>query len=229
MWPLETLIYQVSLQGMSTDMPFKTECLHHPFLSLHRIPCADTFKSCEFEHPDRAGYYHTNFFDMYKTLAYEGNNGKKKCGVDNFVYPWFPEMWFRVTHEREDRTNMPGWPNPYDSLTRLMYRLPALDITKIQCTPSPFVNAGRDGITPRARFNSIGVPTLCNDEMTQAVVGMIGPGEYEAEAGSSYATLSLGSDGDTVTCEPYWADDVTLGIYTTHLYITVRFLCMVAC
>lgn len=94
---------------------------------------------------------------------------------------------------------------------------------QVQCTPSPFVNAGtNDGKTPQRRRNSINLPTLCNDEMTQAVISLVGPGYYEADAGSSYAELKLANDGDTITCNATWDHATTPGIFTTHVYITVR-------
>lgn len=82
---------------------------------------------------------------------------------------------------------------------------------------------GNDGKRVRPRHNRIipGLPTLCNDEMTQAVLALVGPGDYEADAGSSYAELKLASDGDTVTCDVTWDHTATPGVYTTNVYITV--------
>ncbi len=94
---------------------------------------------------------------------------------------------------------------------------------QIQCTPSPFVNVpGNDGKKLRPRRNSINLPTLCNDEMTQAVLSLVGPGTYEADAGSSFAEIKVANDGDTVTCEVNWDETATPGVVTTNIYITVR-------
>lgn len=57
--------------------------------------------------------------------------------VSNFRFPWHPKMespdsvyWISGT------SNLSS-----DSLTRYFFRLPALDTSKLQCKPSPFVNA----------------------------------------------------------------------------------------
>jgi hypothetical protein len=81
---------------------------------------------------------------------------------------------------------------------------------------------GDDGKKLRDRRNYNHLPTLCNDEMTQAVLSLVGAGDYEADAGSSYAELKLANDGDTVTCDVTWDQAATLGVFTTNVYITVR-------
>jgi len=46
---------------------------------------------------------------------------------------------------------------------------------------------GNDGKKLRARRNYNNLPTLCNDELTQAVLSLVGSGDYEADAGNSRA------------------------------------------
>jgi hypothetical protein len=81
---------------------------------------------------------------------------------------------------------------------------------------------GNDGKKSRARRNYNNLPTLCNDEMTQAVLSLVGPGDYEADTGNSYAELKLANDGDTITCNVTWDHAATPGVVTTNMYITVR-------
>ena len=129
-----------------------------------------------------------------------------------FSYPWFPELMYRPSRDSQTSRKVEGWVNPNDSATRLMYRLPVLDVNQIQCTPSPFVNSsGHDGVTPRPALNYNGLPTLCNDEMTQAILSFVGPGDYEAKAGSSAAVLTLAADNDTISCKVQWDTEATPG------------------
>jgi len=113
---------------------------------------------------------------------------------------------------RQTSENVEGWTNPNDSATRLMYRVPVLDMSQIQCTPSPFVNSsGHDGVTPRPALDNNGLPTLCNDEMTQAILSFVGPRDHEAKAGSRAAVLSLAADNDTISCKVQWDTEATPG------------------
>lgn len=81
---------------------------------------------------------------------------------------------------------------PSDSKTRPYFRLPALDINDIQCTPSPFVNA-IPKIPRRGAFNASEerprrsmvineLPTACGADLTTHVVGNIGSGYYQVMA-----------------------------------------------
>jgi hypothetical protein len=53
------------------------------------------------------------------------------------------------------------------SATLRFFRLPALDITKLNCSASPFTSAPLMGA--RDRRTSWGVPTRCGDDKTRCV------------------------------------------------------------
>ena len=97
-----------------------------------------------------------------------------------FLYPWFGKTkatyrpWVRKNNKPAygDPTTVPGWTIPTDSQSRRMFRLPVADITKMQCSPSPFINAGHanDPTALRPRKNLAGFMVPCNDLMTQVRV-----------------------------------------------------------
>lgn len=161
-------------------------------------------------HKQRFGFEHYKYFRESVGCAPE------------FSYYWFPSL----TYGDDNKTVSTDWnnPDPNDSASRLMFVLPAADISKRKCSPSPFINAGHqsDPEQPRSGKNLLGLPTLCANDMTRSVVQFIGSGPYQANKGSSTAELSLDKDNDTISCSVNWADDATLKLITKHIYITVR-------
>ena len=104
-----------------------------------------------------------------------------------FLYPWFGGKtatyvpWAsRGYHEGafpQPAEPVAGWTPPADSETRRLFRLPVADISKMLCTPSPFINAGHadNPLAERPRRNIAGFMVPCNDLMTQ--VRSAGAGE----------------------------------------------------
>ena len=134
---------------------------------------------------------------------------KPSC-LPTFSYPWFPALY-------DDNERISGLPDPSDSAIRVFFRLPALDISALQCTKSPITgNIRREYAT----WNQA-VPVRCGDDMTRAVVDIIGPGSFEADAGSSTATLTLGNDGDAISCSVAWASNAPRNIVIENIVITV--------
>lgn len=94
-----------------------------------------------------------------------------------FMFPWFgtttatyrPWIYQNNVPRHGAPVPVPGWTPPSDGRTRRLFRLPVADITKMVCTPSPFVNAGHanDPTAPRPRKNLAGFMVPCNDLMTQ--------------------------------------------------------------
>lgn len=87
-----------------------------------------------------------------------------------FSFPWFNSAIYKTDEQvPSPYQNFPGYAFPSDSKTRRMFRLPVLDINDIQCTPSPFINAGHvnDPSAPRSSTSSAGFRIPCNDLMTQ--------------------------------------------------------------
>lgn len=89
-----------------------------------------------------------------------------------FEYPWFSKLLTAPGMGGpfiEDVNVSAIYHNPPDSLTRRMFRLPVVDLSKSQCSASPFTNAGhaQDPGALRSNFSAIGFFTSCNDIMTQ--------------------------------------------------------------
>jgi len=96
-----------------------------------------------------------------------------------FVYPWFGnetatyKPWKFGSDFRKNDLGpaelVPGWTVPNDSATRRLFRLPVADISRMVCSPSPFIKAGHenDPNELRPRRNSAGFIIPCNDLMTQ--------------------------------------------------------------
>lgn len=62
------------------------------------------------------------------------------CFQPGFVYPWFPRMAFKDTYDipppnDKNLQDSPFFLKPSDSMTRRMFRLPVLDISRLSCTP----------------------------------------------------------------------------------------------
>ena len=87
---------------------------------------------------------------------------------------------------------------PIDAYTRLMFRLPVMDITKRVCTISPFTSRNR---THRTQW---GVPTACSDDATRAIVNIIGAGPFEIPTNSTAELAMSPTDNDTITCNVTW-------------------------
>lgn len=60
------------------------------------------------------------------------------------------------------------------------------------------------------------------DDMTRSLMDVLGPGQYEADPGSSTATLSVGTDEDSISCIVNWGADIHRYVKTTNVFITVR-------
>lgn len=58
--------------------------------------------------------------------------------------------------------------------------------------------------------------------MTRSLMESLGPGQYEADPGSSTATLSVGVDADSISCIVNWGADMNKYVQTTSVFITVR-------
>lgn len=106
---------------------------------------------------------------------------------EEFAYPWFSDpvatnlvhievqyppyntiynsttIRFDESFEPLNRNKQP-WPQPsQESRRRKMFRLPYVDLQRITCTPSPFVNAGHqeEPNAPRPRTSAAGIITPC--------------------------------------------------------------------
>lgn len=73
----------------------------------------------------------------------------KSC-ARHFTYPWFPSLYYRERDRSTLQSSGPfnkrvtSWHDPPDATTHRMFRLPVVDISQIQCTPSPFTGAHRN-------------------------------------------------------------------------------------
>lgn len=96
-----------------------------------------------------------------------------KC-APNFEYPWFRELLRSASSTGPYDEPVTPWHNPPDSLTRRMFRLPVVDLSKLTCTPSPFINAGhaQNSAQTRPSRSSTGFFTPCNDIMTQVIISI---------------------------------------------------------
>lgn len=71
-----------------------------------------------------------------------------------FSYAWFPELWYRPKRDDPARKKVDGWPNPTDSATRPMFRLPAVDITQVRACIDSLFSAGEQVLRPQSFFTS---------------------------------------------------------------------------
>ena len=106
-----------------------------------------------------------------------------------------------------------------------LFRLPVIDISERDCTPSPFTGTGLDTSKNRSKYSILhpNLPSKCGDDMTASVVDIIGSGHYQAQAGMSYAQLLFGLDSNrTAACEAFWDTYANPSLVGKDMYLTFR-------
>jgi hypothetical protein len=105
-----------------------------------------------------------NDFREWGQVAYDD---RMNCAPE-FVYPWLLDAVgtpFEGNSFPDYFRPLPEWPAEASTASqqRKMFRLPYLDIQKLACTPSPFINAGHkdNPNAPRRRLSSAGFPIPC--------------------------------------------------------------------